>query len=134
MFDLRCLCSGPATIFGRASRQEESRRGSRGKGEKLPEVHIFFSFVDPILFCPHFFLILSFPAQVSVKGRARSRGSETARAADRGEEEDDRRGEEEEKDVPGHGTKNDGCVSVSGWFSCKQSAFCYTIDRHTEVC
>lgn len=59
VFDLCCLCSGPTFVFGRASRQEEGRRGSRGKGEKFPDIHVFFSFVNPktifsslLFFCP----------------------------------------------------------------------------------
>lgn len=56
-FDPCCFCSGPTFIFGRASRQEEGRRGSRGKGEKFPEVHIclFDFFFYPVLFFPHIF-------------------------------------------------------------------------------
>ena len=64
-------------------------------------------------------MFLSFSAQIPLESRARSRGSEEEGATNRGKEEGDGRGEEEEKDVPGHGEKNDGCVlSATGSFGC----------------
>lgn len=79
----------------------------------FPRFTSVFIFLNQRLVFPHFtsFTFLPSSAQIPLKSGARSRGSETAGARDGGKEEGDGRREEEEKDVPGHGEKNDGCVS-----------------------
>ena len=84
---------------------------------------IHFLFCCSIVF-PCLLFYFSFSAQVPVQSRARSRGSETEGATDRGEEEVVGRWEEEEEDVPRHRQKNDGSVSASGLFRCRHSACC----------
>lgn len=76
-------------------------------------VFYFFLLESNIIFPKSSFLFLTFSAQVPLKGRARSWGSETQRTTDRREEENAGRREEEKKDVSGHREKNARCVSAS---------------------
>lgn len=111
---------------------EELLAKKKAEEEAEAKVIIFLSFTfsfpffkPKILFSLLLLFPLSFSAQVPLQGGARSWGFETEGATDRGKEEVIGRGEEEEKDVPGHGEKNDGCASASGSFSVKWPACCY---------